>query len=53
MRQGLIHPALQRILARRCLTAVEWPTGHAPFLGRADLVAGLLAGLAVRGHFVR
>jgi pimeloyl-ACP methyl ester carboxylesterase len=41
-----IHPVLQRILARRCITAVEWPTGHAPFLSRPDLLAGLLAGLA-------
>jgi pimeloyl-ACP methyl ester carboxylesterase len=43
-----IHPVLQRILARRCVTAVEWPTGHAPFLSRPDLVAGLLADLATR-----
>jgi hypothetical protein len=43
-----IHPVLQRILARRCVTAVEWPTGHAPFLSRPDLPAGLLAGLATR-----
>jgi hypothetical protein len=27
---------------------VEWPTGHAPFLSRPDLLAGLLAGLVVR-----
>ena len=39
---------LQRILARRCVTAVEWPTGHTPFLSRPDLPAGLLAGLATR-----
>ena len=45
-----IHPGLQRILAGRCITAVEWPTGHAPFLARPDLVAGLLAGLAARAH---
>jgi pimeloyl-ACP methyl ester carboxylesterase len=43
-----IHPVLQRILARRCIAAVEWPTGHAPFLSRPDLLAGLLAGLASR-----
>jgi pimeloyl-ACP methyl ester carboxylesterase len=43
-----IHPVLQRILARRCITGVEWPTGHAPFLSRPDLLAGLLAGLVVR-----
>jgi pimeloyl-ACP methyl ester carboxylesterase len=40
-----IHPVLQRILARRCITAVEWPTGHAPFLSRPDLLTGLLSGL--------
>jgi pimeloyl-ACP methyl ester carboxylesterase len=43
-----MHPLLQRILARRCITTVEWPTGHAPFLSRPDLVAGLLADLAAR-----
>jgi len=43
-----MHPLLQRILARRCITTVEWPAGHAPFLSRPDLVAGLLAGLAAR-----
>ena len=43
-----IHPGLQRILARRCIAAVEWPTGHAPFLARPDLVAGLLAGMTAR-----
>ena len=42
------HPGLQRILARRCVAAVEWPTGNTPFLSRPDLVAGLLAGLAAR-----
>jgi len=45
-----IHPGLQRILARRCFTAVEWPTGHAPFLSRPDLVAALLADLAAHPH---
>jgi pimeloyl-ACP methyl ester carboxylesterase len=39
------HPVLQRILARRCLTAVEWPAGHAPFLSRPDLLTRLLSGL--------
>ena len=37
-----VHPDLQRILARRCTTAVEWPTGHSPFLSRPDLLADLL-----------
>ena len=37
-----VHPGLQRILARRCATAVEWPTSHSPFLSRPDLVAELI-----------
>ena len=45
-----IHPGLQRILARRCVTTVEWSAGHTPFLSRPDLVAALLAGLAGRPH---
>jgi pimeloyl-ACP methyl ester carboxylesterase len=45
-----IHPGLQRILARRCITTVEWPTGHTPFLSRPDLIAALLADLAARPH---
>jgi pimeloyl-ACP methyl ester carboxylesterase len=43
---NIVHPDLQRILARRATTVVEWPTGHSPFLSRPDLVADLLAGLA-------
>lgn len=45
-----IHPGLQRILARRCVTTVEWPAGHTPFLSRPDLVAALLAGLAAGSY---
>ena len=45
-----IHPSLQRILARRCITTAEWPTGHTPFLSRPDLIAALLADLAARPH---
>jgi pimeloyl-ACP methyl ester carboxylesterase len=41
-----IHPDLQRILARRCTTSVEWPTGHSPFLCRPELVVDLLTALA-------
>jgi pimeloyl-ACP methyl ester carboxylesterase len=41
-----VHPDLQRLLAKRCTTTLEWQTGHSPFLSRPDLVAGLLAGLA-------
>jgi pimeloyl-ACP methyl ester carboxylesterase len=41
----IIHPGLQRILARRCTSTVEWPTGHSPFASRPDLVADLLVDL--------
>jgi pimeloyl-ACP methyl ester carboxylesterase len=41
-----VHPDLQRIMARRCTSAVEWATDHSPFLCRPDLVAGLLVELA-------
>ena len=40
---NIVHPDLQRILARRATTSVEWPTGHSPFLSRPDLVADLLS----------
>jgi pimeloyl-ACP methyl ester carboxylesterase len=41
-----IHPELQRLMAKRCTAAVEWPTAHSPFLNRPDLVADLLTELA-------
>jgi pimeloyl-ACP methyl ester carboxylesterase len=41
-----VHPELQRILARRCGSIVEWQTDHSPFLCRPDLVADLLGNLA-------
>ncbi len=41
-----VHPDLERVLARRCTTSVEWDTGHSPFLSRPELVADLLVGLA-------
>jgi pimeloyl-ACP methyl ester carboxylesterase len=41
-----LTPALQRNLAARCGTVVEWPTSHSPFLSRPDLVADLLEALA-------
>jgi len=43
-----VHPDLQRLLARRCTAAVEWPADHSPFLSFPDLVADLLADLAAR-----
>jgi pimeloyl-ACP methyl ester carboxylesterase len=45
-----VHPGLQRILARRCGSVTEWPTGHSPFLSRPDLVAALVARLAAAPH---
>ena len=43
---NIVHPDLQRVLARRADDVVEWPTGHSPFLSRPDLVADLLTRLA-------
>jgi pimeloyl-ACP methyl ester carboxylesterase len=46
----VVHPDLQRLLAARCSVGAEWPTGHSPFLSRPDLVAGLIAELALGSH---
>ena len=40
-----VHPELQRVLARRCTSTVEWPTGHSPFLSDPKRVADLLVGI--------
>ena len=45
-----IHPDLQRILAKRCTTSIEWDTGHSPFLSQPVLMIDLL--LAVAGKEV-
>jgi pimeloyl-ACP methyl ester carboxylesterase len=47
-RDNIVHPELQRILARRADSVVEWPTGHSPFLSRPELVADLLVERAGR-----
>lgn len=47
---NIVHPDLQRILARRADHVVEWPTGHSPFLSRPDLVADLLVEVATGGE---
>jgi pimeloyl-ACP methyl ester carboxylesterase len=47
---NIVHPDLQRVLARRADSVVEWPTGHSPFLSRPDLVAELLIRRAVLPH---
>jgi pimeloyl-ACP methyl ester carboxylesterase len=41
-----VHPDLQRAMARRCTSVVEWPTSHSPFLSAPDRVADLLSELA-------
>lgn len=43
-----IHPDLQRVLAKRCTSSVEWPTSHSPFLSHPDLVVGFLRQLAIQ-----
>jgi pimeloyl-ACP methyl ester carboxylesterase len=42
-----IPASMQRQLATRAETVLEWPTSHSPFLSRPDLVADLLASRAV------
>lgn len=42
-----VHPGLQRILAARCASSVEWPVGHSPFASHPRLLADLLIDLAV------
>jgi pimeloyl-ACP methyl ester carboxylesterase len=37
-----VHPDLQRILARRATTSIEWTTGHSPFLSQPQMVSELL-----------
>ena len=41
-----VHPELQRLMARRCTTTLEWEADHSPFANRPDLVAELLIELA-------
>lgn len=43
-----LPPSLQRRLAARATTTLEWPTSHSPFLSRPELVVDLLAGIAER-----
>ena len=41
-----VHPDLQPVLAKRCASVVEWPTGHSPFFSDPERVVRLLADLA-------
>ena len=47
----VVHPELQRAMARRATRRVQWPCGHSPAASRPDAVADLIAGriAAVRG----
>lgn len=40
-----VHPDLQRAMARRCTTAVEWPTSHSPFVSAPERFVSLLSDL--------
>ena len=40
-----IPPALQRQMATRADTVVEWPTDHSPFLTRPVAIAELVKGV--------
>ena len=48
LRDRVVHPDLQREMARRANHVVEWDTSHMPMLSRPDLVIDLLNGLAVK-----
>ena len=37
-----VHPDLQRLLARRATTSIQWDTGHSPFLSQPLLLSELL-----------
>ncbi|MFD9739804.1 alpha/beta hydrolase [Umezawaea sp. NPDC059074] len=37
-----VDPRVQRLMARRCTTALEWPTSHSPYLSRTSDVAALI-----------
>jgi pimeloyl-ACP methyl ester carboxylesterase len=41
-----ISPPLQRLMAQRATSVVEWETSHSPFASRPELVADLLTTLA-------
>jgi pimeloyl-ACP methyl ester carboxylesterase len=45
----VVHPELQRLMARRCSSSVEWSTGHSPFLSRPELVVELLTNVGRSG----
>lgn len=45
-----IDPALQRTMASRCTEVREWGTGHSPFIGQPELLAGFLRELLVPGY---
>lgn len=38
----IVHPGLQRLMAKRCTESVEWESGHSPFLSMPDRLAALL-----------
>ena len=42
----IVHPGLQRLMAKRCTESVEWNSGHSPFLSMPDRLVGLLTDLA-------
>lgn len=43
-----LSPDVQRSVARRATSLVEWPTGHAPHVSRPDLVVELLTAIVLR-----
>jgi pimeloyl-ACP methyl ester carboxylesterase len=41
-----VHPDVQRLMAARCTTTVEWACSHSPFLSQPERLAELLGGIA-------
>jgi len=39
----VVHPVLQRAMARRATRRLEWPGGHSPIVSRPQAVAQLIA----------
>jgi pimeloyl-ACP methyl ester carboxylesterase len=44
-----VDPVVQRRMARRCTTAVEWPVSHSPYLSRPAEVAALILAVVLAG----
>jgi pimeloyl-ACP methyl ester carboxylesterase len=44
----IVHPGLQRLMAKRCTESVEWESGHSPFLSMPGRLVSLLGDLVLQ-----